>query len=260
MNIRPHVRPTGNRGFTLVEVLVVVAIIAVLAAIAIPVSTAAKKRAYRHTALHKLRDLGTAFVSYTADHNGMLPWEDAPGPDDWQAASDPANAEVWYNALPELMGAKPVSALVSNPAQFYSDGYPLYLPGAPYPRSNKKLGKPIFAIAMNSRLQRKDEDGIKKQGTLAAIQAPERTVIFLERGMKRDKKTNPGQKGFDGRPKANPRAFVARYNGKGLLIFVDGHVGMFAVSDLITTSGLIKTPQTNVVWTPDPESDPNGGQ
>jgi hypothetical protein len=32
---------------------------------------------------------------------------------------------------------------------------------------------------------------------------------------------------------------------------------MYAVSDLITTSGLIKTPQLNVVWTPDPEDDPN---
>ena len=246
-----------RRGFTLVEVLVVVAIIAVLAAIAIPVSMSFKKRAYRHQAIAKLRSLGTAFVSYTSDNNGMLPWEDAPGPDDWQAATDPVNAQVWYNALPDLMGSKPLSALVSNPAQFYSDDYPLYLPGAPYPRSDKKLGKPKFAIAMNSRLQRKDDEGIKHRGTLASIQSPERTVVFLERGMKRDKKSNPGQTGFDASPKANPRAFVARYNGTGLLIFVDGHVGMYAVSDLITTSGLIKTPQLNVVWTPDPEDDPN---
>ncbi len=247
----------STHGFTLVEALVVVAIIAVLAAIAVPVSISFKNRAYRHQAVTKLRALGTAFVSYTSDNNGMLPWEDAPGPDDWQNVSDPVNTEVWYNALPEMMNSKPLSALVSNPGQFYSDEYPLYLPGAPYPRSDKKLGKPKFAIAMNSRLQRKDDDGVKHRGTLASIQAPERTVVFLERGMKRDKKTNPGQTGFDGSPKANPRAFVARYNGKGLLIFVDGHVGMFAVSDLIGTSGLIKMPQLDVVWTPDPEDDPN---
>ena len=82
-------------------------------------------------------------------------------------------------------------------------------------------------------------------------------MIFLERGMPGDKKTNPGQRGFDARPKANPRAFAARYNGKGLLVFADGHIEVFAVSDLISSAGNIKVPQTDVIWTNDPDDDPN---
>lgn len=254
MNVKPNSRIGG---WTLIETLITVAIIAVLAAIAIPVTTSMKKRAYRAHAVEKLKSLGTAFVSYTADSGGELPWEDAPGPDDWQAAADPENVKVWYNALPELMSAPALGSLATAPQRMYEDHYPLYLPGAPYPKSNKKLGKPYFAIGMNSRLQRKDDAGIKIRGTLAGMLAPQRTVIFLERGMPGDKKTNPGQRGFDAGAKANPRAFAARYNSKGLLIFADGHVEMFAVSDLISNGGQIKMPQTDVVWTRDPDEDPN---
>lgn len=248
---------THASGWTLVETLITVAIIAVLAAIAIPVTTSMKKRAYRAGAVQKLKSLGTAFVSYTADSGGELPWEDAPGTDDWQAVADPANAKAWYNALPELMSAPALGSLADAPQRMYDDSYPLYLPGAPYPKSNKKLGKPYFAMAMNSRLQRKDDAGVKIRGTLASILAPQRTVVFLERGMPGDKKTNPGQRGFDAGAKANPRAFAARWNGKGLVIFADGHVEMYAVSDLIGNGGQIKVPQTDVVWTRDPDEDPN---
>ena len=247
--------PAG--GWTLVETLITVAIVAILAAIAIPVTSSMKQRANRARAVEKLQSLGAAFVSYTADSGGELPWEDAPGTDDWQAAADPENDKVWYNALPELMGAGALGSFANTPRRMYEDHYPLYLPGAPYPKSNKKLGKPYFAVGMNSRLQRKNEEGIKVRGTFASILAPQRTVVFLERGMPGDKKTNPGQGGFDARAKANPRAFAARYNGKGLLIFVDGHVESFAVSDLISNGGQIKVPQNNVVWTRDPDEDPN---
>lgn len=250
-------RPSKAAGWTLVETLVTVAVLAVLTAIAVPVNKSLKARAYRNQSIGKLKALGTALVTYTTDHGGNLPMEDSPGTDDWQAAADPDNSEAWYNALPELIGSEALGKLADSPERMYEESFPLYLPGAPYPSGDKKLGKPYFAIAMNSRLQRKDDDGIKKPGTLTSIEDPSRTVAFLERGMPGDKKTNPGQRGFDAGPKANARAFAARYNGKGLLVFVDGHVEMFAVSDLISTSGTIAFPQTNVVWTPDPDEDPN---
>lgn len=247
----------GDAGLTLMETLVAVGIITVLAAIAIPVSQSFKQRAHRVQSVEKLRSLGTALVSYTGDHSGNLPWEDASGTDDWQAVAHPDNADVWYNALPKLIGSASAASLAKNPQQFYTDRYPLYLPGAPYPSGDKRLGMPYFAVAMNSRLQRKNADGIKLPGTLSAIEVPHRTVIFLERGMPGDKKSNPGQRGFDASPKANARAFVARYNNKGLLICTDGHVEMRAVSELISTSGNVVTPQVDMVWTNDPDDDPN---
>ena len=110
---------------------------------------------------------------------------------------------------------------------------------------------------MNSRLQRRDDDGNKEQGTLASIQQPVNTVAFLERGMPGDKKVSKAQRGFDAGPKANPRAFAGRHNQKGILLFVDGHVEVRPVSDLITRAGRIIFPQEGVIWTRDPELDPN---
>ena len=84
-----------------------------------------------------------------------------------------------------------------------------------------------------------------------------RTVVFLERGLSNDKKTYSGQRGFDGSPKANARAFAARHNQQGVLVFADGHAELHKASDLITSSGGIVVPQLNIVWTMNPDSDPN---
>lgn len=256
--MRHQLNIRNRNGFTQIELLVVIAIVVALSAIGFTVSVSMRQTAELARATQKLHDLGVAFVAYTADSNGLLPYEDSPGPDDWTTAADPENSEAWYNALPRQMGAQGVGDLTRNPEAFYDEQYPIYIPGAPYPKSDKKLAKPYFAVAMNSRLQRKDDEtGIKEQGSLASILEPVRTVAFLERGMPADEKVNKAQKNFSANPKANPRAFAARHNQKGVLVFIDGHAEARPVSDLIERGGMIHYPQLDIVWTPDPDEDPN---
>lgn len=59
--------------FTLIEILVVVAIIAVLAAIAFPVAGRAVESAQASKCLSNLRQMHTAVASYMQDNNGQLP-------------------------------------------------------------------------------------------------------------------------------------------------------------------------------------------
>jgi prepilin-type N-terminal cleavage/methylation domain-containing protein len=61
-----------RRGFTLVELLAVVATIAILAALLLPVLTRAKIKAQRTKCFANLQQLGYAWMMYSADNNTML--------------------------------------------------------------------------------------------------------------------------------------------------------------------------------------------
>ena len=58
------------KGFTLVELLVVVAIIGILAAVAIPQFSKYRTKSYNATAKEDLRNLVSAEAAYYADHSG----------------------------------------------------------------------------------------------------------------------------------------------------------------------------------------------
>lgn len=66
----------GRNGFTLTELLVVLAMLAILAAILLPVFLRAKEITQRAKCACNLRQLGEAFTMYVSDWSGALP---APG-------------------------------------------------------------------------------------------------------------------------------------------------------------------------------------
>jgi prepilin-type N-terminal cleavage/methylation domain-containing protein/prepilin-type processing-associated H-X9-DG protein len=63
----------GRRGFTLVEVLAVAAIVAILAALAVPAWNRAGERARAAGCVTKLKTLGLGIQLYSQDHDGDLP-------------------------------------------------------------------------------------------------------------------------------------------------------------------------------------------
>ena len=65
--------------FTLIELLVVISIVAVLAAILLPVFNTVTLRADRVTALSQMRQIWIGIASYSADHNNKFPGPLYPG-------------------------------------------------------------------------------------------------------------------------------------------------------------------------------------
>ncbi|MFW6058812.1 MAG: type II secretion system protein [Phycisphaeraceae bacterium] len=66
-------RPAAQQGFTLVELLVVISIIALLIALLLPALSAAREQGRRIACVSNQRQLFIALHTYTMDHNGVMP-------------------------------------------------------------------------------------------------------------------------------------------------------------------------------------------
>jgi prepilin-type N-terminal cleavage/methylation domain-containing protein len=94
-------------GFTLIEILVVVAIIAVLISILLPSLARARSFARRSVCMNNQRELARAFFIYSRDHNNLLP-----GLEWWIAARMPGASQSgdYYDEAPDsgqLFGQRP---------------------------------------------------------------------------------------------------------------------------------------------------------
>lgn len=68
----PSCESIRRRGFTLVELIAVIATIAILAALLLPILSKAKIKAQRTACVSNLRQLGLAWVMYSNENGGML--------------------------------------------------------------------------------------------------------------------------------------------------------------------------------------------
>jgi prepilin-type N-terminal cleavage/methylation domain-containing protein len=252
---------SSRRAFTLIELLVVITIIALLAALLLPIYNTVLLNGKKTQSMANMRQLGVMLVSYTGDQNGAFPLPGTLSPTWAGSASttDTNETNAWYNALPRLAGQQGVGDFQSNPAGFYQKGSVFFVPAAVYPSG--KLTAPLFAVSYNSKLYGTagSADAVTSV-RLQSLTLPSQTCIFQESGLAGEVQIYSSQSGYNGQSATYATQTAARYSGHTLVGFADGHVGEFAGSDVVNpASGQAYYPQNlgKVYWTVDPTANPN---
>jgi len=259
-------------GFTLIEVVVVVTIIAVLAALILPALARAKIPAQRVRCLNTQRNYYLALRTYV-DHeeNGLLPregyhalgsvfinnWSQIAGrlmPNGRRDSDD-----AWYNALPPLLDRKP-SAFYADPRYrkaFYENDNFIHCPSARFPSDATRLSFQfaLFSMAMNSQLIQYGEGPSVRYSRIEQHRRVSELVLFLDNLLEGEPKVHPAQENVMlGQPSAFAPRFSARHGGKGNLTFADGHAQSFSGRKVVQTDpsnplvGGPILPPVDVVW------------
>jgi prepilin-type processing-associated H-X9-DG protein len=245
----------------LIELLVVIAIIAILAALLLPALAQAKRQAQKISCLSNFKQWGIAAESFAPDNDDSLPREKVPAPspwraetaNTWEAVSARTNDAIWFNALAELAGVETMMQYDVDAAghdAFF--GKNLFM--CPNARPDRSVDRPMFPIAMNSKLV---INGVLPKKSAALFSAS--TALFAEAGVpgENNKKVVPLQEDYDGRPHVYANRFSNRHDGSGYILFFDGHVDSLRGGNVVTPKGKAFFPQTPVIWTIDPNQNPN---
>ena len=123
-------RAGSKRAFTLIEILVVVAIIAILAALLLPALQRAKEEGKRALCLSHMHQIHTSLIMYSDDNNGWFPMMYWGAPNLWDGYGNTVSWDYdgssWmthYFPAPDILWCPGMDARLTDPNVFVMASY-----------------------------------------------------------------------------------------------------------------------------------------
>jgi prepilin-type N-terminal cleavage/methylation domain-containing protein/prepilin-type processing-associated H-X9-DG protein len=213
-----------RRAFTLIELLMVIAIVAILAAMLLAVLSHARATAQAITCLDNLKQWGMATHLYATGHRDFLPKDGS--------ASGNSTKSGWYVDLPKAMNLRPYNKMPWRTNVHASVGRSVWICPANPRRSN---GKNLFHYCLNDHV---NGTGSGNQVRLTSIRHPTVTVWLFDNGKRA--------------PVAQENNVHTNLHDHGAqFVFLDGHAARFpntAYWNFKAKRGITNNP--NLVWFP----------
>mgnify|MGYP001563730287 FL=1 len=197
-----------SRGFTVIELLIIVIIVAVLVCIVIPAIFAAKQKAQQIICVNNLRQLFLAFEQYTNDNNGLLPRPNNSGTS--KDGTKICNAEVWFKAIDNYLTTL---QLPSERDEISQEERRLLIKQDPiFKTVSLSKQDTTRTIKMNQNLLPASEC----QRSIETIENPTRTVLLFD-GRINNTSVADNYEGSYG-------SVAQRHSKAANILFIDGHV------------------------------------
>lgn len=232
-----------NGGFTLVELLVVMAIIVILTSLLLPALARAKEESRRAFCDNNLRQWGTAFTMYADDSSQFFPAakitngtpgdagfnEDAVQWSDLLAFAQAGQGyNVWYNVLPPYIGKQPLYQYAADPTNFVNSKTIFTCPTSDaIPPDFNLTQRVIFNYGMNYKGNTGLDPTVQMRTTL--IWHPSAFVFLSE------SRTHASETPFYGTSPSSELGTShccyamesSRHNSGAVLNFADGHAAYY---------------------------------
>jgi prepilin-type N-terminal cleavage/methylation domain-containing protein len=194
------------RGFTLVELLVVIAVIALLAALLVPTMARAKEKSRATHCLGNLRQWGLAFRLYGDDYQDCLPRRGQ----GVQKLFQIERPDDWFNALPPYLGVAPFQDLVARTNQPAAKARSVFV----CPTATDPGGKYFLPYGMNMNLCPRN---LPSATRFSEVVQPARVVAMADA-------PGPYASTF---PSTRAYSPAPRHNGRVNLLFLEGPAQAF---------------------------------